>query len=314
MARHHYRGTKIALWLDLIPKLHQGDDLDPRYHLLDNYNNKSTFEKYGTRELRMEDVNPPLTTSQYDPTTVPSTTPTTIATTTMTTTTRRQIIWTPKAYNRQRSTTVLPPILLIPSHPESKMGDEFDTTLSLSLTVAVGSALLFLNIIIFAGVYYQKDRIRQERKARQQEMIEHKALCRDEDGYGGCGGNDAECMENHHQIMNSGPDTDTNSSTMTTPPVLPACITRHQLSPQTMILPKQSIPVLPPQAPFARTLSRDSNYSTYSSYEPPHTRSPRLIRTLERGVDGHIRSYDRECNILPNSSEGMNCINPITTV
>ena len=322
MARHHYRGTKIALWLDLIPKLQHGDDLDPRYHLLDNYNNQSTFEDFGTRELNMDEVNPPSTTSEYDLTTV-ITTPTTMPTTptTTTTTTRRPWRATRKARPRITSTTtpVFPSTHFMSSNADASI-DDMDTTLSLSLTVVVGCSLLILNIVIFAGVYYQKDRIRKERKARQQEMMEHKALRRGEDSYGGCGGPDGDCLENHHQRMSSGPDTDTNSSSMATPPVPPACITRHQVSPQTTILPKQSIPVLPPQAPFARTLSRDSNYSTYSTsyHDSPHQRSPRVIRTLERGADGHIRAYDRDCKIRNSTSADsgteINCVNPITTV
>ena len=324
VVRHHFRGTKMALWLELIPKLHQADDLDPRYHLLDNYNNQSSFEIKGTRLLRMEDVNPRPTTEEPDLTTVTSTTlAPTSPSTTSTTTPRYQWRPTRRAYNRYRSTTRTPAYQRpSPSTPAAATSDdEIDTTLSLSLTVAVGCSLLLLNIMIFAGVYYQKDRIRQERKARQQEMMEHKALHRGGDGYGGCGGgSDGEYMDNHHPRISSTPDTDTNSSSMATPPVPPACITRHQVSPQTTVLPKQPIPVLPPQAPFARTLSRDSNYSTYTTnyHDSPCQRSPRIIRTLERCPDGQIRTFDREAKIRHSASADsgteINCVNPITTV
>ena len=57
--RHHYRGTKTALWLDLIPKLHQSDELEPKYHLLSNYDNSSTFESEGTKDLDMDVIFPP---------------------------------------------------------------------------------------------------------------------------------------------------------------------------------------------------------------------------------------------------------------
>jgi len=46
---HHYRGAKMALWLDLLPRLHRSDDLDARYHQLDNYADRSSFDAEGTR-------------------------------------------------------------------------------------------------------------------------------------------------------------------------------------------------------------------------------------------------------------------------
>ena len=39
----------MALWLDLIPRLHHSDDLDARYHQLDNYADRSSFDEDGTR-------------------------------------------------------------------------------------------------------------------------------------------------------------------------------------------------------------------------------------------------------------------------
>src|SRR6218665_515619 len=53
--RHHYRGAKLALWLDLIPRIHRSDNLNVRYHLLDHYDNRSSFEDEGTKELRLND-------------------------------------------------------------------------------------------------------------------------------------------------------------------------------------------------------------------------------------------------------------------
>lgn len=51
--RHHYRGAKLALWLDLIPRIHRSDSLNVKYHLLDHYDNRSSFEDEGTKELRL---------------------------------------------------------------------------------------------------------------------------------------------------------------------------------------------------------------------------------------------------------------------
>jgi len=41
---HHYRGSKMALWLELIPKLHKSDRLDARFHQLDDWDNMTSFD------------------------------------------------------------------------------------------------------------------------------------------------------------------------------------------------------------------------------------------------------------------------------
>ena len=41
----------MALWLELIPKIHKPDTFDPNLHLLDDPKNDSTFEPVGTRSL-----------------------------------------------------------------------------------------------------------------------------------------------------------------------------------------------------------------------------------------------------------------------
>ena len=256
IARHHYRANEMAFWLELLPKIHQSDNLPPEYHLLDNYNNKSTFEAEGTRELNLDEMLPTTTTSTTQP---PTTVTTTIATTTTSTTQRT---------TTQSTTTTRPP----PSPPSRQQTerppdgsrwqttrDEIHTTtkpyaagitardgtLSLSVTIAVGCSLLFLNILIFAGVYYQKDRLRIELKQRQQELIEKQK--------------ERDAVESETNYRSSGADTatDTNSSSMVTPTMGP-CLVRQQHHLQSPImaggggstLPKHSIPVIPPQAPY----------------------------------------------------------------
>lgn len=44
----------MALWLELIPKIHRSDQLDRRFHLLDSYDNETTFERDGTRALVLD--------------------------------------------------------------------------------------------------------------------------------------------------------------------------------------------------------------------------------------------------------------------
>ncbi|GFN74021.1 hypothetical protein PoB_000052700, partial [Plakobranchus ocellatus] len=44
--RHHYRAEKLALWLDLIPKIDRDDGSGRLSHQLDNSDNSSTFDDY----------------------------------------------------------------------------------------------------------------------------------------------------------------------------------------------------------------------------------------------------------------------------
>lgn len=277
----------MALWLDLIPKLHSGDQLEPKYHLLSNYDNSSLFEEDGTESLDMDKIFPPPPLPPVSPppkvtdaptTTLPPTTTTTTTTTTTPIPTTTPIYrWrqqTRRPYPHNRKTTTPP---TTPAPNMSALSGK-DNTLSLSVTIAVGCSLLFLNILIFAGVYYQKDRMRMEMKMRQRELEKEKA------GMG--------TDNNEQPKSSSGPETDTNSSSMATPPVPPS-ISRHQVQPQVTSLPKQPIPVLPPQAPYssrtvsARDLHRDHVLSDSAGHY--HHTLPRgnmnATKTLSDRVD-----------------------------
>lgn len=41
----------------------------------------------------------------------------------------------------------------------------------MSITIAIGCSLLILNVLIFAGVYYQRDKTRLEVKSLQQQQM-----------------------------------------------------------------------------------------------------------------------------------------------
>ena len=305
----------MALWLDLIPKLHASEDLDPTYHLLNNYDNSSTFEDKGTAELDMQKlfppppippVSPPPSSTQPPTTTTPPPTTTTLppSTSTRSTTTSFYERWGSETRKPpKRHTSPPPPVVVVTPSPESAENtDSKDTTLSLSVTIAVGCSLLFLNILIFAGVYYQKDRMRMEMKMRQREME------KDRDG-------GPETSDNHPKSNSSGiPETDTNSSTMTTPPI-PPCIARHQVQPQATTLPKQPIPVLPPQAPYSARAASARELHMVHSDSPRHLHTlptRNATQTLGRESSMKLRhSPSGDKSTEPNSHHSSN---PVTMV
>ena len=147
-----------------------------------------------------------------------------------------------------------------------------DSSLSLSVTIAVGCSLLFLNILIFAGVYYQKDRMRTEMRMRKREL--EKAM-------------EAQTADSDQDRMKSstGPETDTNSSSMTTPPI-PSTVSR-QIHSQMNTLPytKHPIPVLPPQAPYHTAPRRSPRHFRPGENAILDSRKLRRSSSADSGTD-----------------------------
>jgi len=165
---HHYRGSKMALWLELIPKLHKSDHLDARYHQLDDFDNLTSFEAEGTRHTARSDLLTTTTTAQPAPTqhSTERFIPSSSTTTTSTTTTSTMTATAGGAQSPASSGSTF--IGQQQSAIETLSTDV--SSVSLSVTVAVGSFLLFVNILVFVAVYYQKDRIRRERRRHKADL------------------------------------------------------------------------------------------------------------------------------------------------
>ncbi|XP_043849115.1 neuroligin-1 isoform X3 [Dromiciops gliroides] len=113
--KEHYRANKVNLWLELVPHLHNLNDI-----------------------------------SQYTSTTtkVPST----------------DITFRPTRKNSVPVTSAFPTVKQDdPKQPPSPFSvDQRDYSTELSVTIAVGASLLFLNILAFAALYYKKDKRRHD--------------------------------------------------------------------------------------------------------------------------------------------------------
>ncbi|XP_031345725.1 neuroligin-1 [Photinus pyralis] len=169
--RNHYRGHKMSLWLNLIPQLHrpsEGDDTSMRHHHFqeegDQYYDGSVREQSLQRPHLVHVIAPP-----------PSpTTPRTVLVTTSTT----QL--PPKSDTAlQATTTECPPNHTI-GYPLTKLSNSNNLlkklasshyqsyTTALTVTIAVGCFLLLLNILIFAGIYHQRDRTKSNKKKKEE--------------------------------------------------------------------------------------------------------------------------------------------------
>uniref|UniRef100_A0A3Q3IAU6 Carboxylesterase type B domain-containing protein n=1 Tax=Monopterus albus TaxID=43700 RepID=A0A3Q3IAU6_MONAL len=134
--RDHYRATKVAFWLELVPHLH----------------NINEFFQYvsTTTKIPPQDTTPyPYTKRFPGKNNWPSTTrhPGVSSANTKQTTDQRK-----SGDLTEESTVVI----------ETKR----DYSTELSVTIAVGASLLFLNILAFAALYYKKDKRRHESNRR----------------------------------------------------------------------------------------------------------------------------------------------------
>ncbi|KAJ8352625.1 hypothetical protein SKAU_G00241010 [Synaphobranchus kaupii] len=132
--RDHYRATKVAFWLELVPHLHNINEL---------FQYVST-----TTKIPPQDTTPFSYTKRFQGKPWPSTT-------------RHPIV--PPANTKQvtdQQKTV------DPADSAIVIENKRDYSTELSVTIAVGASLLFLNILAFAALYYKKDKRRHESNRR----------------------------------------------------------------------------------------------------------------------------------------------------
>jgi len=196
----------MALWLELIPRIHKPDIFNPLLHLLDDYQNRSSFEEEGTRDIDLSGLfatrsitqsttNGPMTTNLF--TQLPSTTDTTdtlyrtssssssssssTSSNSSSSSSSGSLATRRDSYHRRQtnprdvaSTTSLPDyeLLTVVSVDAAAAGPSGDATGSstLGVTIAVGCALLALNSLVFAATFCQWHRLGRTLRARQDEM------------------------------------------------------------------------------------------------------------------------------------------------
>ncbi|XP_054721306.1 neuroligin-4, X-linked-like isoform X2 [Uloborus diversus] len=148
--RDHYHAHRLSFWLNLIPTLHRSaaSETTNRHHQLEDHDNPLTYDGiYRQRPL-------------HDPSPITFTSTTTFATSS------QQIV------DQFTVTSEFPSSTEDGSMTASTTSNNTDSlamimqqgaySTALSVTIAIGCSLLILNILIFAGVYYQRDKHRTE--------------------------------------------------------------------------------------------------------------------------------------------------------
>lgn len=168
--KNHFRAHQLSVWLRLIPELHRAgmEDVVARHNLFRNHNNADLYDGavrpdplsrvsyYNpTMELNYRQRPNSSLANLESPTTMD-----TIVTTCVN-------VVSPGGFNHQSfqnqnsSSDTLASL-------EAAGYAAYST--ALSVTIAIGCSLLILNVLIFAGVYYQRDKTRMEVKSLQQQQ------------------------------------------------------------------------------------------------------------------------------------------------
>ncbi|XP_076348081.1 neuroligin-4, X-linked-like isoform X1 [Tachypleus tridentatus] len=152
--RDHYHAHQLSFWLNLLPALNRAgsEDIHGEHHRLHDYNNPSSYDGI---------IRSHHSSSTQVVTTVSFTREDSVATETSESSSISQM----KSSVEVTSQAVLESVLIA---TESANKNESKTVVyqeeiystTLSVTIAVGCSLLILNVLIFAGVYYQKDKPR----------------------------------------------------------------------------------------------------------------------------------------------------------
>ncbi|XP_044580848.1 neuroligin-4, Y-linked isoform X1 [Cotesia glomerata] len=134
--KNHYRAHRLSFWLNLVPDLHKpgGDDVPRSHHLLD-----AEQVKVPPRFIQRIPTTTKLTTIEITTERVPNTT-----------------------------TSSSNELTLEETTPQPEDGFAAYST-ALSVTIAIGCSLLILNVLIFAGVYYQRDKNQHHCPKKRQE-------------------------------------------------------------------------------------------------------------------------------------------------
>ncbi|XP_053601645.1 neuroligin-4, Y-linked-like isoform X2 [Plodia interpunctella] len=152
--KNHYRAHQLSVWLRLVPELHRAgmEDVTARHNLFKNHNEQDLYEGI---------VRPdPLARTGNE---------------------NEQIRRNGTVYTDTALTTVDTILAtcatILPNGRDLQTVNATDNTLAnleaagyaaystaLSVTIAIGCSLLILNVLIFAGVYYQRDKSRSRSK------------------------------------------------------------------------------------------------------------------------------------------------------
>ncbi|XP_035217282.1 neuroligin-2-like [Stegodyphus dumicola] len=148
--KDHYHAHRLSFWLNLIPTLHRSAaaETTARHHQLEDHDNPLSYDGV-YRQRPLQDPNPvlfytttPFITSTQQP--------------------GDQLTFTPELSSSTEDSSITAATTSNNTDSLAMIMQQGAYSTALSVTIAIGCSLLILNILIFAGVYYQRDKHRTE--------------------------------------------------------------------------------------------------------------------------------------------------------
>lgn len=152
--KNHYRAHQLSVWLRLVPELHRAgmEDVAARHNLFKNHNEQDLYEGIVRPDPLARNENEQIRRANGSMYETALTTVDTIIATCATILPGRDV----QTVNATENTL---------ANLEAAGYAAYST--ALSVTIAIGCSLLILNVLIFAGVYYQRDKTRSRGKQQR---------------------------------------------------------------------------------------------------------------------------------------------------
>ncbi|KAL1140297.1 hypothetical protein AAG570_000229 [Ranatra chinensis] len=165
--KNHFRAHQLSVWLRLIPELHRAgmEDVVARHNLFRNHNDGDLYDgivrpdPLARSNMKAQEIQRRAgLNGTVAEVLLPVTTMETMVTTCVSVQINQGYI------NQQHMSNTTDTLASL----EAAGYAAYST--ALSVTIAIGCSLLILNILIFAGVYYQRDKSRMDVKGMQQRV------------------------------------------------------------------------------------------------------------------------------------------------
>jgi neuroligin len=172
--KNHYRAHRLSFWLNLIPDLHKpgNDDVPMSHHMLDNdsgnMEDKSEIKPLSPRG------NDKINVTLMNGTILSNLIPFNFTQSLKSNRNNSAAMTSHNSRNQMPQSNAIDHDLYDENATPPPTEDGFAAySTALSVTIAIGCSLLILNVLIFAGVYYQRDKTRLNEPSRVKKRNEN---------------------------------------------------------------------------------------------------------------------------------------------
>ncbi|XP_028966956.1 neuroligin-2 [Galendromus occidentalis] len=278
--KDHYHAHRLSLWNHLIPMLHRsgGSDVSPSHHLLDGHDNPHLFDGVilGTNLQQMPSfkvgAGAPGGVSDDEDHALQENRPVRSSMAPFTKASYSKSLSLQLAHKGSAAASTPEHVAASVSNASSGVSHppkSLDHLLleyggystALSVTVAVGCSLLVLNLLIFCGVYYQRDRVKQSKDSKSKKRKRDKNGCQSRGGVNAAASN-ISLGKDHQQDMMTATSILRNATSMPDSPQsqVRAESQQHTATINRHLHPQGMVKAAPPQLHFQLSTVESVDY------------------------------------------------------